>query len=71
MVDYHVDACEEFQERMATEMKFRGKLSVRKAAEVKPIISFGHDECMYCTSNLHTPTKLGLAQWQICYHTDR
>jgi len=28
MVEYYVDACKEFQERMATETKFERKLSV-------------------------------------------
>ena len=44
---YHVDACEDFQERMAMLAKFEGKLSMQKPAKDKPLLTFGHDECIY------------------------
>ena len=47
MVEYHVDACEDFQERMAMLAKFGGNLSLQKPAEDKPLLTFGHDECIY------------------------
>jgi hypothetical protein len=47
MVEYHVDSCTEFQERMNSETKFSGNLSVRMNKEQKPLIMFGHDEAIF------------------------
>ena len=46
MVEYHVDSLGLFQERM-DRLEFGGNLSVRKKAGEKPLIIFGHDECIY------------------------
>ena len=47
MVEYHVDCCHLFQERMNKETKFGGNLSVRKPADKRPMIAKGHDECIF------------------------
>jgi len=47
MVEYHVDSCKEFQERMNSETKFCGKLSVRMNKEEKPLIMFGHNKAIF------------------------
>jgi hypothetical protein len=47
MVEYHVDSCTEFQERMHSETKFGGNLSVRMNREEKPLLMFGHDEAIF------------------------
>jgi len=47
MVEYHVDACKAFQERMNEETKLGGKLSMRMSKEGKPLIMFGHDEAIF------------------------
>ena len=46
MVEYHIDTLPEFQIRMDKE-KFGGNLSVRKNVNEKPLIIFGHDECIF------------------------
>jgi hypothetical protein len=35
-----------FQDRVAT-TKYGGKLSIRKPANVKPLVCFGQDECIF------------------------
>ncbi len=40
MVEYHVNSCKEFQERMNEETKFGGNPSVRMNKEEKPLIMF-------------------------------
>jgi hypothetical protein len=47
MVEYHVNSCTEFQERMNNETKFGGNLSVRMNKEEKPLIMFGHNEAIF------------------------
>jgi hypothetical protein len=47
MVECHVDACREFQEKMNKETKFGGNLSVRLKKEENPLIIFGHDEAIF------------------------
>ncbi len=47
MVELHVDTCNILEERANNETKYRGKLSVRKAQDEKPLIMFGHDECIF------------------------
>ena len=47
MVEYHVDACDIFQERMNVDTAFGGRLSVRMEKDDKPLIIFGHDECIF------------------------
>ena len=46
MVEYHVDTINLFQERMK-DNRFGGNLSVRKDANVRPLIAFGQDECIF------------------------
>jgi len=46
MVKYQVDSCVVFQERMETK-KFGGNLSVQMETGEKPLISWGHDKCIY------------------------
>ena len=45
MVEYHIDACNKFQERV--NCNFGGNLSVRKSQDQQPLIAFGHDECIF------------------------
>jgi len=47
MVEYHVDACKVFSEKMKQETEFGGNLSVRFPHNNKPLIVFGHDECIF------------------------
>jgi hypothetical protein len=47
MVEYHVNAYREFQEKMNKETKFGGNLSVRLKKEEKLLIMFGHDEAIF------------------------
>jgi hypothetical protein len=47
MVEMHVDTCNILEERANNETKFGGNLSVRKGLEEKPLIMFGHDECLF------------------------
>jgi hypothetical protein len=47
MVEYHVDACRDFQEKMNKETKFGENLSVRLKKEEKPLKMFGHDEAIF------------------------
>ena len=46
MVEYHVDDSILFQDRL-NHTKFGGNLSVRKPPNVKPLIMFGQDECIF------------------------
>ena len=46
MVEYHVDDNILFQGRL-NHIKFGGNLSVRKTANVKPLIMFGQDQCIF------------------------
>lgn len=47
MVEYHVDSSYRFQDQMNTETEFGGKLSVRLEQHERPLIIFGHDECIF------------------------
>jgi len=47
MVEYHVDICHLFQDRMNERTKFGGNLSVRLAKEEKPLLMYGHDESIF------------------------
>jgi hypothetical protein len=46
MVEYHVDTCKEFMERMNETSEFGGNLSVRFNTEKRPLVVFGQDECI-------------------------
>jgi len=46
MVEFHVDDCHIFEERENNETKFGGNLSVRRKKKEKPLLMFGHDECI-------------------------
>jgi hypothetical protein len=46
MVEYHVDTCKEFMEKMNKESEFGGNISVRSNPNKKPLIVFGQDECI-------------------------
>jgi hypothetical protein len=46
MVEYHIDTCREFMEKMNKESEFGGNLSVRINPDKKPLIVFGQDECI-------------------------
>ena len=46
MVEYHVDSANVFQERM-NGTKYGGDLSVQRNIHDKPLIIFGHDECIF------------------------
>ena len=46
MVEYHVDTCREFMDRMNAQTAFGGNLSVRLSIDERPVISFGQDECI-------------------------
>ncbi len=49
MVEIHVD--EKLDNKLLTEinskLKYGGNLSIHKQPEEKPLISFGHDECIF------------------------
>ena len=47
MVEYHVDSCSKFHEEMNKESIYGGNLSVRKKVDEKPLVIFGHDECIF------------------------
>jgi len=44
MVEYHVDSCSDFQERMNKETLFGRNLSVRKEENEQQLLIFGYDE---------------------------
>ena len=46
MVEYHVDDCILFQDRM-NDTTFGGQPSVRKPADLKPLLMFVQDECIF------------------------
>jgi len=46
MVEYHIDSHSLFQDRMAA-TEFGGNLSVRLKKGEWPLVSFGHDECIF------------------------
>ena len=46
MVEYHINCCNEFQERM-DEKKIGGNVSVRMDKNEKPLIIMGHNECIF------------------------
>jgi hypothetical protein len=46
MVEFHVDQHPSFQDSMATTL-YGGNLSVRSPANLKPLICFGQDECIF------------------------
>ena len=45
MVEYHIDACNKFQERVNCNVG--GNLSVQRSPDQQPLIAFGHDECIF------------------------
>jgi hypothetical protein len=47
MVEYHVNACKEFQEKMNKETNFGWKLSVRLQEQERPLLMFRHDEALF------------------------
>ena len=46
MVEYHVDTCKEFMDKMNNESVFGGNISLRSNPEKRPLIVFGQDECI-------------------------
>jgi hypothetical protein len=46
MVKFHVDEHPFFQDRMST-TEYGGDLSIRKPADVKSLVCFGQDECIF------------------------
>jgi hypothetical protein len=46
MVEFHVDSCRTFMERMNKETRFGGNLSVRMLPCERPVIVMGQDECI-------------------------
>ena len=46
MVEYHVDDSILFQDKLSN-TKFGGNLSVRKPSNIKPLLMFGQDECIF------------------------
>ena len=65
MVEYHVDACKVFSEKMKQETEFGGNLSVRFPHNNKPLIVFGYDEVFL--SSTHLPRNHGLGQMAKVY----
>ena len=47
MVKYHVGSCSIFQDEINKDTEFGGRLSVRKPENMKPLIIWGHDECIF------------------------
>jgi hypothetical protein len=47
MIEYHVDCCHLFQDKMNKETIFGGRLSMHKDPQEKAPITFGHDECIF------------------------
>ncbi len=47
MVEYHVNSCKEFQERMNEALKFGGNLILRMKKEENPLIMFGHNKAIF------------------------
>ncbi len=43
----HVDSHQEFQDKMNKETELGGNLSVRMQSGKRPLIMFGHDECIF------------------------
>jgi hypothetical protein len=46
MVEFHIDDSREFA-AMLKHLPFKGMLSIRKPPCTKPLIIFGHDECIF------------------------
>ena len=62
MVEYHVDACDEFQEKMNRETRFGGTLSVRFPEEEKNLL---HSDMMNASlNNIYLPRNHGLDQME-------
>jgi len=47
MVEYHVDSCYLFQDKMNEETEFRGNLSICLEQQECPLTIFGHDKCIF------------------------
>ena len=59
MVEYNVDICELFQERMNQETQFSGTVSVRKGEQVHLLIILGHDKCIFKQYSLTKKAWIG------------
>ena len=59
MIEYHVDCCHLFQDRMNKETLFGGRLSMRKDTQKKAPIMFGHDECIVKQYTMSTKSWIG------------
>ncbi len=59
MVEYHVDCCHLFQDRMNKETKFGGELSMQKNPQEKALIMFGHDEFIFKQYTMSTKSWIG------------
>jgi len=47
MVEYHVDLCHVFQDRMNEKTTSGGHLSVKLSKEERPLLIYGHDESIF------------------------
>jgi hypothetical protein len=60
MVEYHVDSLRLFQDRMSA-TEFGGNLSVRLKEGDWPLLSFGHNKCIY---KQYLPRNHGNFPWE-------
>lgn len=47
MVEYHVDDCKVLRDEDFEAFKFGGNLSVQKLPDMKPLVAWGQDECIF------------------------
>ena len=59
MIEYHVDCCHLFQDRMNKETLFGERLNVHKDPQEKALIMFGHDECIFKQYTMSTKSWIG------------
>jgi hypothetical protein len=59
MVEYRVDCCHLFSDRMNKGTLFSGRLSVHKDPQEKALIMFGHDKCIFKQYTMSTKSWAG------------
>eukprot|EP00978_Attheya_sp_CCMP212_P035272 scaffold152391_cov51-Attheya_sp.AAC.1 len=59
MVEYRVDCCKTFQEKMNRKTKCGGNLSIRMPKGVRPLISIGQDEAIFKQYIFRSKTWVG------------